>query len=222
MKFLIQTISGEIKHDFSFALMESFNYHKQINDKEFKYSLTDETTEAECVPVGSVEFVSNYMQVYHYLEVKPINIPSELFRFANRLVFNGTEKDVNSDVFIKSMDKIKSIVGIHESAPKGNYQISDIIDNIISEWRVFVFHKEIVGLKNYSGEFDVFPDMDTIRAMVDSYVSSPIAYTLDVAIINEGTVVIEVHDFFSCGLYGFDDYKVLPYMFSQSFYERIR
>lgn len=49
--------------------------------------------------------------------------------------------------------------------------------------------------------------------MIEEYKEAPIAYTLDVAITDKGdTVVLEVHDFFSCGLYGFNDYRKLPYM----------
>ena len=46
------------------------------------------------------------------------------------------------------------------------------------------------------------------------YSNSPHAYTLDVGVTENGeTVVIEVHDFFSCGLYGFLRTDKLPYMF---------
>ena len=221
MKFLIQTINGEIKHDFSFALLESFEYHKQINDIELEYALTDEKMESKCIPIGSVEFVCNYMYAYHHLDIKPINIPGELFQFAKRRIFNGTHKDVDGKMFVKSNDKIKSIAGIYENVPDGNYQISETID-IRSEWRVFVFNGKIVGLQNYSGCFDVFPDVKIIQDMVRVYKDGSPAYTLDVAICDRGTVIVEVHDFFSCGLYGFSNYKILPYMFSQSFYERLR
>lgn len=61
--------------------------------------------------------------------------------------------------------------------------------------------------------------------MVEEYSknNSPIAYTLDVGIHfvdnNLVTSLIEVHDFFSCGLYGFDDKDKLPFMFYRWFKE---
>ena len=59
--------------------------------------------------------------------------------------------------------------------------------------------------------------------MIDSYKSQPVAFTLDVAVDgDDNTVVIEVHDFFSCGLYGFSEYKILPFMFSNWFYSFIK
>ena len=50
--------------------------------------------------------------------------------------------------------------------------------------------------------------------MIKNYTTSPKAYTLDIGVNKkDGTFVIEVHNFFSCGLYGFSDHKLLPLMF---------
>jgi len=134
--------------------------------------------------------------------------------FTGRNVINGTEKDINGKKFVKSNDTIKSFTELCDRAPVGNYQISDIID-IDSEWRTFVYDGKMVGLQNYSGRFDIFPDVDKINTMIKTYTTQPIAYTLDVAISGGETAIIEVHDFFSCGLYGFSDHRVLPFMFSR-------
>jgi hypothetical protein len=88
---------------------------------------------------------------------------------------------------------------------------------------VFCFKGKLVGVHHYSGDFRVFPDLRSVDMMVTAYKSAPVAYTLDVAVTKEGeTVIIEVHDFFSCGLYGFSNLKILPFMFSQWFYEFIK
>lgn len=50
--------------------------------------------------------------------------------------------------------------------------------------------------------------------MIEGFKEAPEAYTIDVGVTSDGnTVLIEVHDFFSCGLYGFDDAKNLPNMY---------
>ena len=100
------------------------------------------------------------------------------------------------------------------------YQFSQVI-LIDSEWRAFVYKGKLVGLQNYCGEFTLFPDVEKIKEMIKAYKSAPIAYTLDVGINANGTFVIEVHDFFSCGLYGFSD-SSLPFMFSQWFHQYIQ
>lgn len=220
MKFLIQTINGKVKHDFSFTLLESIEFQNWLrNDKSFEVCFTDEPTMPNYIPIGSVEFVSKYITDYYGLMPKPKNIPIELIgkNWTGRNVINGTEKDIIGEKFVKSNDRIKSFTEICKTAPEGNYQISDLID-IESEWRAFVFNGKLVGLKNYSGEFDIFPNVDKIKAMINAYKTQPIAFTLDVAISNNDTVIIEVHDFFSCGLYGFAEHKILPFMFSEWFY----
>ena len=224
MRFLIQTFNKKVLHDFSFTLIESCRYQNwKNNDNAIKVRLTDGKMYANYVPIGSVEFVSEYLLKYYGVVPKPINIPSDLLheRFTGRRVFNGTEKDILGDKFVKSNDKIKSFTEICNSAPIGNYQISDIIE-IKSEWRAFVYNGNLVGLQNYSGDFRLFPNVETIGDMIKAYNSQPIAYTLDVAIVGDKTVIIEVHDFFSCGLYGFANHNILPFMFSRWFYSFVR
>lgn len=220
MKFLIQTINGKVKHDFSFTLLESIEFQNWLrNDKSFEVCFTDEPTMPNYIPIGSVEFVSKYITDYYGITPKPKNIPFELIgkNWTGRTVVNGTEKDIIGEKFVKSNDMIKSFTEICKTAPEGNYQISDLID-IESEWRAFVYEGKLVGLQNYSGEFDIFPNVDKVKAMINAYKTQPIAFTLDVAISNNDTVIIEVHDFFSCGLYGFSEHKILPFMFSKWFY----
>lgn len=224
MKFLIQTIDGKVKHDFSFTLLESIEYQNWLGgDSSFEVLFTDGELVPDCIPIGSVEFVSKYLNDYYGLNPAPKNIPIELIveRFTGRKVINGTEIDIVGEKFVKSNDKIKSFTEICTSAPVGNYQISDIIE-IQSEWRAFIYNGKLVGLQNYSGEFDIFPDVSKIREMITEYKSQPVAFTLDVAISNNQTVIIEVHDFFSCGLYGFSDHRILPFMFLRWFCENIK
>ena len=223
MKFLIQTIGGNIRHDFSFTLIEAIHYYEWLYPGgEYEVVLSQEEGIGGFVPIGSVEFVSEYLFAHYGLGVTPRNIPEELLdiSWTGREVINGTQDDIKGIKFVKSRDKIKGFTEICDSAPKGNYQISDVID-IQSEWRAFVYNNKLVGLQNYSGGFDIFPDVEKIRKMIEVFKTQPISYTLDVGISNGNTVIIEVHDFFSCGLYGFSDYNILPYMFSRWFYEYI-
>ena len=81
---------------------------------------------------------------------------------------------------------------------------------------------KIVGLQPYSGNFLKFPATHKIEEMVDAFKSAPIAYTLDIAVLsNNTTVIVEAHDFFSCGLYGFNNQAILPYMYSRWWYNYI-
>lgn len=227
MKFLIQKSGEDMDHEFSRTLLEAIKYHKWA-DKDCKMSVVFDSKvdgHNNCIPIGSVEFVQDYLKKHHDLEVKPINIPEELMdeKFTGRKVFNGTRESIECN-FVKSMDKIKGftdIVSCNNAVPEGNYQISDIIE-IDSEWRAFIYKGVLVGLQNYCGDFTSFPSIKLIKEAINEYTEAPIAYTLDIGITYwKDTVVIEVHDFFSVGLYGFSDYRKLPFMYSRWFGEYV-
>jgi hypothetical protein len=225
MKFLIQTYKKQVKHDFSFTLLESINYQNEWHNRGIKFKLTDNKFYPGYTPIGSNQFVLSYLEKYYGLTPKPVNIPKELLKkeYTNRNIIFGTEKDVTANKFVKSVDKIKfftEYVMNPNNVPPGNYLISDIIE-IGSEWRAFVYKQELIGLQCYSGDFTLFPDVVTIHNMISEYKTAPIAYTLDVGVCKNKTFIIEVHDFFSCGLYGFNDFRYLPFMFYRWFNEYI-
>jgi len=252
MKFVIQKIENQITHDFSFTLLDAIRFYNWLRrdrgDRAFaryvntKYDSRGILQDPEFkkyhrtyIPVGSVEFVTQFLQEFHGLTPKPINVPTSLFSYAFRRIFNGTEEDVQTMVdesnrtFVKSNDVIKGFTQVYKKGmdvsdiPKGNYQISRSI-SIDSEWRAFVYKGKLEGLQHYVGEFTLFPDVRMIKHMIEVYEASkeaPIAYTLDVGINDQGTFVIEVHDFFSCGLYGFTNHAILPSMFGRWYYEYI-
>lgn len=250
MKFLIQKINNEVRHDFAFTLLESIRFDKWLHpvhsDIKVKFLNTVEITEPDdiyppiefkryhkdYIPIGSVEFVTQHLQHFYGLSPKPRNVPEVLFPFAGREIFNGNHlvmENAAGDYFVKSNDTIKGFaefIGFNcremfpYTIPVGNYQYSQKID-VYSEWRTFIYEGKIVGLQNYSGEFSMFPDYSEIEKMVDVYEKSeeaPIAYTLDVCVNVHGTFVMECHDFFSCGLYGFNEHKFLPQMFARWFW----
>lgn len=229
MNFLIQTIDGEVKHDFSLALIEAIEYHRWKGNSSFSIIKSEEASDKKegftikeiIIPSGSVEFVGKYINKKYGKIPKPINIPPELnhYSFTKRKIFLVKDKPVQlpNKVFIKSCDKIKGPIKIGKESPKGNWMVSDLI-NIESEWRAFIYDGKLVGLQNYSGDFTIFPDPDFIYRTIKVYKSCPPSYTLDIGINSkDGNFVIEVHNFFSTGLYGFRDLRILPFMFYRSF-----
>ena len=90
MRFLIQKIDREVRHDFSFTLLESIRFHKWLqkdsNDFSIKYINCNANDEVwffkpfhqHYVPVGSVEFVLSWMKHFGIPTPNPINIPDEL------------------------------------------------------------------------------------------------------------------------------------------------
>lgn len=245
MQFVIQRINDKLPFDFCFEIAGgAYDFAKWRNDPyDIKY--VDDgiglgsTIIRDCVPIGSVEFVTRYYELqYPHASKKgfiPLNVPFTLEPYAGRMIWDVNTDNVddifkiceNSTIFRKSSDLIKDpnngFIKVKRPEDILNSQISaDIGDNILSEWRVFVYHDKIRYIANYSGDCTIFPDVSQIHEMVDIYKKeAPVAYTLDVYVNNNCTYVMECHRFFSCGLYGFNDYSILPYMFSQEWHEII-
>ena len=105
--------------------------------------------------------------------------------------------------------------------PSDSYQITCFNPEISDEWRYFVYDGKVVGMKCYVSDDIMNPKVPDKGWVLDKIkrIDLP-AYTLDVATSNNSNTktpkIVEVHDFFSCGLYGFDDYNLLPYMFYRS------
>lgn len=244
MKFLVQKINGKIVHDFAFELIRSKDYYDWL-DEPISVSYTDDlsfqnlSNPEGLVPVGSVEFVSEFLRRFFpsaASSLRPLNVPEELFGFAGRTIANIYKKEDFEplrhfdELYCKNLDTIKSqfnrpVYNIQKSFEAKyfrGFQVSEHI-NIVSEWRAFIFDGQILHIANYAGDCLSFPNPDTIKEMVRTYKSAPSVYTLDVAVKDSGeTVIIECHRFFSCGLYGFSDFRRLPIMFTRTWKEMIR
>lgn len=78
--------------------------------------------------------------------------------------------------------------------------------NILSEYRVYVQDKEILGVKHYYGDWSVVPSKDIIEEAIKAYDPCPVAYGIDFAVIDKepGSIVLEVNDGCNLGNYGLD------------------
>lgn len=261
MKFILQ--ENKLLRDFENELLWSESYWQwrdenkpeelKTNMKIIRESEIEKYEEdlKELCPVGSVEFVVDWLKKIHNKTPKPINVPScylfgpeddrfSKINYCGRFIVNVEENNYkvpdylkNREVYIKSNDVIKSpINGIHNSSEigktiLGNLQVSSLIkEDIVSESRVFIYGGKILDVKNYAGDPFVIPKRDTIQQIINIYKNPPISYTLDVMNIidfnNEiNSFILEVHDFFSCGLYGFSSERY-PFMLYRWFKEFIK
>lgn len=207
-----------------------------IKDKTFIDNKTGSkyTEMKNCIPIGTIEFVEKFLYESGLKLPKPINIPKELQlpEFLKREIKYVKISDIEQGIvfddlkFVKSEDMLKGASGltpvisedflscerpqIDSNEKSSKFIVSDIL-NIESEWRCFVHRNQLVDVCKYSGDFDKIPDKEIIEKMITCYSNCPPAYTLDVAVLESGeTVIIEVHNFWSCGLYGLEgDEKML-------------
>lgn len=215
--------------DSTVVLHTSTNF-RDIPDSEWWYGNLNYLSDDD-IPIGSVEFVESWLWQKAEIKPKPLNIPKELWNFVKRDIVIDTVSDKYVGWFRKSVDIIKhSDNGWLQDADVSDnslWLLSTPIPNILSEWRVFVFNGEVKGIKCYAGDEWILPDKTYIQSIVKSYDKS--VYTLDVAVYDDtelnghktttGTDIIELHDFFSCGLYGFDDYRILPQMWRRAIHD---
>lgn len=252
-KFLLERVGKNLIFDFEREVENAKSYADWRQDPmEIIYSDDDGnvpelSNPKDYVSVGSIEFVSEYVKKYfpdHTRGLIPINVPECLFKYAGREIMNvpssglenGLPNTFGNKIYRKSnliiKDENNGLMDNTSNVELKDCQVSSYVDNIISEWRVFVFKNEVQQVCFYGGGDPlVFPDPSRIKKMIEVFrPEAPAAYTLDVFTketeaasglrFNE-TYVMECHRFFSCGLYGFADYAKLPYMFSQTFYEMI-
>ena len=87
---------------------------------------------------------------------------------------------------------------------KGHDYVISSPYNIKSEYRVYVLDGDIEHISLYNGDATVLPDVNLIKKAVSliNYNEKWLrSYSLDIMVGNEGTAIIEVHNFTSLGLY---------------------
>lgn len=85
--------------------------------------------------------------------------------------------------------------------------ISEVID-IQSEFRCFVNRKTLIDVKQYNGDFKIFPNINIIEQAIQDFTNQPISYTLDFARLKDGSMeLIEINDGYSLGYCGIHPYS---------------
>lgn len=119
----------------------------------------------------------------------------------------------NISTFIKPLDEHKLFTGFIVKSFADFIKIAHIdrntkilqssVSNFVSEYRCFIHRKKLVGCKNYTGDFKIFPDFELIESAVEDYKEQPIACSLDFGITDsEETQLIEINDGFALASYG--------------------
>lgn len=212
--------SRENKYRLYFSSIATHKIYGSIRDLLNK---SNEVDIDSYIPVGSIEFVEKHLNKH----IKAINIPERLrdYRYTHRKVWVG-DIDLlrgllsnHRKLFIKDADRCKKYTpmivnkfNVVDNLPKSIF-ISEYLD-IKAEYRAFVYKNEIIDCRQYLGEYKCKFDEKLLDEMVAAWKEdSPKSYTLDIGVTDDGhTVIIEVHNFISCGLYGFEHSVVLPNM----------
>lgn len=221
---IFEADGGIMKYICTYYVRHHCDKYMVFNDiKELGKTLILDNIEYKVIPITSIERTRKFLKKNYNVNMTPIEIPEILRKFSpgyevmigEELLKNHNKYD-NDKFFIKRIDELKSwnnlwCEGYYEYIEKnGLYSICPR-QNILAEYRIFVYMDNIEGCYHYSGSPIIFPDAKLIQEMVNLYktVPHPAAYTLDIAVTNERTFPLEIHPMVSCGLYGFQSSNLL-------------
>jgi len=164
--------------------------------------------------IGTIDFMN---LVFNKLKTTPrvpynSNRKSELStieEIINRVSESG-------QIFIKPYNNIKLFTGLVVDKFCINFLCKfplstkvltyPVINNIRSEWRLYISQGKIVGSKNYLGDFEISPDYDFARAIIEeNSIMLPETYTMDIGITDTENFVVEFNDMWAIGNYGIDN-----------------
>lgn len=221
MKFLLQSNCDDMKIEM--VIVEELLGRTKFTNSFTKMSLEeikDSREElADFIPVGTIQFVTQWLNEYHGIErINPIEVPKFLrtAKFLKRdyRISPFDEIPKEGRYFVKDVSELKkfSFSGNVEylfEEYKGDidethiFQISSLED-IISEYRIYILDGRIENVCNYNGDPEVFPDMriiDEANSLYSLRPDYPKSLTIDVMVTPKGTSIIEIHPFIACGLY---------------------
>jgi hypothetical protein len=162
--------------------------------------------------VGSVEFMR---EVFLRIGILDVRLPKNSNRDFEVITLGEAKSRSKSGekLFIKPIE-IKLFTGF--VLDDFSYtSISDISDDelvmvykpfntkIKSEWRCYIHNKKVTFISNYSGDIFTYPDKNYLDKVISENVDFPIAYTIDIGILDSGeNVVVEFNDMCAIGNYG--------------------
>ena len=82
------------------------------------------------------------------------------------------------------------------------------IVDFVSEYRVFILHRDAIGCRHYKGDFRLFPDFSVVDAAIEKFTDSSAACAMDFGVTREGrTLLVEVNDGYALGCYGLNEVR---------------
>ena len=200
--------------------------HKYISLSIENISYIDSLKNA--IPIGSIEFVEKYLKIFYNIDhINPIEIPLCLRKreFLKRkyLITNKENIPEKGRIFLKDVSKLKYFSEVIDCEtffmkdiwsennnklqftlnPNHYFEVSEVV-NILSEYRIYVQNDKIICIAHYNGDQYILPDIKIIDKMIKIYSldkDKPKSYTMDIAVNENGTFVLEIHPFISVGLY---------------------
>lgn len=225
-------IKRAIQDESTFRATDVYSYiYTDFTDLS-KFKLLSEEKNILYIPIGSVEFVENFLIDNQIKLPKPYNIPKHLRKlpYCKRIIqditsvmFNNNRGEYN-DYYIKSADRYKQIeitIGkyydfFHKNKKIENYYInSEIKPKIINEFRCFVFNNTIISIRPYINDltYEISKrHVGILNEIIEQNINNidSTYYTIDYGILKDDSFeLIELQHPYSVGNYGFNGIELL-------------
>lgn len=233
MKAFLEKIGGEWLDDFTYISrfpLEEMGYKVIAFDgDDMESTLANKVIDPKNdICIGSVQATTKFFELCGIETLKYLGYPEQLTNYLGRKVeltnFGSLSKE-DMPYFVKPATDVKMFTGdvvSNETHLKYMVQFdgckddtlvykSELVD-FVTEYRVFVSHGKIYGMKHYKGDFLKFIDVSVLENMIKDFTDCPSAFTLDVGLTDDGrTLLVEVNDMWAIGSYGLDgrDYALL-------------
>jgi hypothetical protein len=219
-------VTGEFFSSNNYSSWNGFHllgYHCEFFvNKQIELLLINKKLTKETIVHGNINSVAKALMMLNVSEPMDISIPTELLEFTGRKIWETTLGDIRQNdlrCFIKPLEGHKIFTGhvrddkicnlVQTSHLTNDFKVlaSEVV-NFITEYRGFVLNGELIGWKNYCGDFTKMPDTNIVKKAISKYKSSPCAYSIDFGLDDKGrSLLVEVNDAFSLGSYGLDSIK---------------
>lgn len=222
-KVLIQNVSSVETRTISQACMLSNGIEVKRADISDLQHMTDDLN--GFMPVGSVEFIREFMKISGIIEPENISYPSSIKPMYQRKIEKTTAKEaklIDGSYFVKPVTTklftgflmcdrefedqfdIEQFAKYATLPQETEVWISEIV-NFVSEYRYYVQDKKIIGMARYDqNEYEdaPVPDAYFVKSVVDSLPFNH-PYTVDIGVLDTGeSAVVECNDAWAIGLYG--------------------
>lgn len=193
--------------DLELELVKSKKYYDWLNEGKDENLQTHIFFDSSGIPVGTIEFVESILGPQKPLDISPW-IHREHREFEDVCPARG---------YVKSMTKLKDpLNGIWEAGEShpGKWFWTEEIKGVTGEYRVFLGRNgEILDVRNYVG-WKNWPSAESLIVLAgnifDCY-DRPLSF--DVMLTKTDDIhLLEIHDYFALGLYGFSDPAKLPFL----------
>jgi len=236
MKVVVESINNQIVSDYCFKGWlgaTNLDHDVELMSLSKASMLQKELKEKKPMPIGSVEYMEYFFNLYGIEKPTPLNIHRHIPNVHENWKELKGRSNIKYPTFVKPLYEVKKFTGFVAKSEKdfelypelenwGEWYltIDPFNGNILSEWRVFVYKGKIINISCYSGNSLPFPSSATIHFLIQDYEKTgkaPIAYSLDFAevenieLLEISTIFVEANDMWAIGPYGCkeEDYFIM-------------